>query len=141
MINLDLSFVVQLVNFLVLMLVLNFFLYKPIRKVLVDRNEEVAGAKARALVVDKEVQEKMALYEARLREVKVQAGDERSLLKKEAMAEEAVLLEKARLEAAEQLSAIKTRVTREAADARDLLRNQAQTLSLEICEKVLGRSL
>ena len=141
MINLDIAFVFQLVNFLVLMLVLNFLLYKPIRKVLADRDVEVSGAKARAAEVDREVQEKMALYEARLREVKVQAGEERGLLKKEAMAEEAVVLEKARTEAAEQLAAIKNRVTKEAADARELLRNQAQALSLEICEKVLGRGL
>jgi F-type H+-transporting ATPase subunit b len=140
-INLDIAFVVQLVNFLLLMLVLNFLLYKPIRKVLADRDAEVSGAKARAAEVDKEVQEKMALYEAKLREVKVQAGEERILLKKEAMEEEAALLEKARKEAAEEFTAIKGRVTKEAADAREMLRNQARSLSLEICEKVLGRSL
>ena len=42
MINLDVAFVFQLVNFLVLVLVLNVFLYKPIRKVLADRAEQVS---------------------------------------------------------------------------------------------------
>ena len=36
MIELNLSFVIQLVNFGILVLVLNVFLYKPIRKVLAD---------------------------------------------------------------------------------------------------------
>ena len=141
MINLDLAFVFQLVNFLVLVLLLNVFLYKPIRKVLADRAEQIRGAKAKAVEVDKEVQEKMALYETRLREVKAKAGAERAAMVKEAQAEEAVLVEKARKEAAASLATIKNRVAKEAADAKELLKEQARSLSLEICEKVLGRSL
>ncbi len=141
MINLDLAFVFQLVNFLVLVLLLNVFLYKPIRKVLADRGAQISGAKAKTIEVDREVQEKMALYESRLREVKAKAGEERSAMVKEAQAEEAALLEKARKEATDSLAAIKERVAKEAADARGLLKDQARSLSLEICEKVLGRSL
>lgn len=141
MINLDLAFVIQLINFLVLVLILNIFLFKPIRKVLADRNGELAAAKAKAEAVDKDVQEKMAEYETRLRAVKGEAGNERTTLIKEAQAEEAAVLEKARKEAAESLAAIKERIAREAADAKVLLQEQARTLSLEICEKVLGRSL
>ncbi len=141
MINVDLAFFIQMINFLVLMVVLNVFLYKPIRKVLADRDEEINGAKARAAEVDKDVQEKMAQYEARLREARARTNEERNALKKEALAQEADIVEKARKEAADSLAAIKNKVTKEAADAKELLREQARTLSLEICEKVLGRSL
>ncbi|WP_298270586.1 ATP synthase F0 subunit B [Geobacter sp.] len=141
MISLDLAFVIQVVNFLVLMLVLNILLYKPIRKVIADRKAKIEGAKERAAAVDREVQEKVALYEARLREVKAKAGEEREALRKEAQQEQAVRLERARAEAADSLSTIKNRVAKEAADAKELLKEQARALSLEICEKVLGRSL
>lgn len=141
MINLDWAFLFQLVNFGVLVLLLNVFLYKPIRKVLADRAEQINGAKAKAVEVDTEVQEKVALYEARLREVKVKAGAERAAMVKEAQGEETALLDKARKDSADSLSTIKSRVAREAADARDLLKVQARSLSLDICEKVLGRSL
>jgi len=141
LINLDLTFVVQVVNFLVLLLILNVFLYKPIRKVLADRKGEIDGARARALDVDRDVQEKLALYEARLREVKTSASDERSVLKKQAQEEEHLILDRARKEAAESLGAIKNKVAKEASDAREFLKQQAATLSSEICEKVLGRSL
>jgi F-type H+-transporting ATPase subunit b len=140
-INLDIAFVIQAVNFGILLLVLNIFLYKPIRKILADRQGELAGAKEKVARVDREVQEKIALYEARLKEVKTAASGDRDVLKKEAQAEEAVILEKARKEATDSLAAIKNRVAKEAADARDILREQARALSLEICEKVLGRSL
>jgi len=140
-INLDLAFVFQLINFLVLVLLLNVFLYKPIRKVLAERAEQISGAKARAVEVDKEVQDKMALYEARLRDVRAKAGEERAAMVKDAQAEEAQLVDKARKEATDSLTTIKTRIAGEVAAAKGLLTEQAGALSLEICEKVLGRSL
>ena len=141
MISLDLAFVIQVVNFLLLMLVLNIFLFKPIRKVIADRKAQISGAQERAAAVDKDVQEKVALYEARLREVKAKANEERDVLRKAALAEEAALIERARKEAADSLSSIKNRVAKEAGDAKAFLKEQARSLSLEICEKVLGRSL
>lgn len=141
MITLDLTFIIQIVNFFILMTVLNVFLFKPVRKVLADRETELAGARKKAADVDSDVQEKMALYEARLREVKMRAHDDRSVMIKDAQAEEAATLERARKEASDALGAIKSKVAQEAADAKNLLREQARSLSLEICEKVLGRSL
>jgi len=140
-ISLDLAFVIQFVNFLVLMLVLNIFLFKPIRKVMADRKAQIDGARERAVAVDKDVQEKMALYEARLREIKAKANAERDALRSDALREEAAVIEKARKEAADSLSSIKSRVAKEAADAKEFLTVQARSLSLDICEKVLGRSL
>lgn len=141
MINIDLAVVIQLVNFLVLMLVLNIFLYKPVRKVLAERQGRIAEAKSRAEGVDQDVQQKMDEYESRLKAMKSGAADERGALVKEAQAEESAILEAARKEAGETLSAIKARVAKESADARVLLQEQARALSVDICEKVLGRSL
>ena len=141
MINLDIAFVIQAINFGILLLLLNILLYRPIRKVLADRQGELADAKEKVAGVDREVQEKIAQYEARLKEVKTAASSDRDVLKKEAQAEEAAVLDKARKEAIDSLASIKNKVAKEAADARALLREQANALSLDICEKVLGRSL
>ena len=140
-IDIDLAFVIQLINFLVLLAVLNVLLYKPIRKVIAERQGKIADAKSRAEGVDQDVQAKMADYEARLKEMKSGAADERGALVKEAQAEETTILEAARKEASEALAAIKSRVAQEAADARAILQEQAKVLSVDICEKVLGRSL
>ena len=141
MINLDITFFIQIVNFLLLMLVLNFLLYKPLRKILADRAAEIAGGHAKAVEVDRDVQEKMAQYEARLLEAKSKANEERGILKKAALADEAVILDKARSEAGDSVNAIKKKVAKETIDARAFLREQIQSLSLEISEKVLGRRL
>jgi F-type H+-transporting ATPase subunit b len=83
----------------------------------------------------------MAEYDAKLKEMKAGATDERGNLIKEAQAEEATILEAARKDASETIATIKARVAQEAADAREILREQAKVLSVDICEKVLGRSL
>jgi F-type H+-transporting ATPase subunit b len=140
-INLDITFFIQIVNFLLLMLMLNILLYKPVRKILADRATEIAGGHEKAAEVDRDVQEKMAQYEDRLREAKAKASEERGILKKAALAEESTLLDKARQEATDAVNALKGKVAKEAAEAREYLKEQTQSLSLEICEKVLGRRL
>jgi F-type H+-transporting ATPase subunit b len=140
-INLDITFIFQIVNFLVLMLVLNIVLYKPVRKILADRAAEIAGGHEKAAEVDRDVQEKMTQYETRLREAKIKASEERGILKKAALAEESTLLENARKEATDSVNSLKVKVAKEAADAREYLKEQTRSLSLEICEKVLGRRL
>ena len=141
MIELNVAFFVQVVNFGILVLVLNIFLYKPIRKVLAERRQVIDGARETAASVDLEVQEKMAQYEAKLRDAKSEAGASRAESLKQAQQEETAVLEKARKESSESLASIRTKVAKEAADARELLKKQAEALSGDICEKILGRSL
>lgn len=141
MINLDITFIIQIINFLVLMIALNLVLYKPIRKLLADRSAEIAGGHEKAAELDNEVQEKMAQYETKLRDAKLKATEERGVMKKAAQAQEAEILDAARKEANASLTALKGRVEKEATQARDYLKEQTRMLSLEICEKVLGRRL
>lgn len=141
MIELNLSFVIQLINFGILVLVLNIFLYKPIRKVLADRRQVIDSAREKTASVDAEVESKMAQYEARLHAAKTEAGARRADALKVAQAEESAVLDKARKQAADSLASIRTRVAKEAAEARELLKKQAEILSGDICEKILGRSL
>jgi len=140
-IELNLAFFAQLLNFIVLIFVLNTFLYKPIRKVLSDRRQVIDSAREKAVSVDLEVQEKMALYEARLREVKAEAANMRATALKQAQAEESTLLEAARQEAMARLGTIRSRIAAESSEAKKMLAVQADALSGEICEKILGRSL
>ncbi len=141
MITLDLAFFVQIINFGILVLILNYALYKPIRAMLAQRRQEIASARERALSVDQQVGDKVAEYEARLRGAKAEVGARRAELVKEAQAEEASLLEKARSEAAASLASLRERIAKESAEARVVLQQQAQSLSGDICEKILGRSL
>lgn len=141
MINLDLAFVVQIINFGLLVLVLNMLLFKPVRTLLAQRRQEIQSARERAVAVDEQVESKVAQYEARLREAKAEVAARRAELVKEAQAEESGIMDKARQDAAASLSSLRERVAQESATARTLLQSQAEQLSSTICEKLLGRSL
>lgn len=141
MINIDIVFLFQTVNFLVLLLLLNVLLYKPVRKALGEREQEIAASRERTVSVDLEVKEKMARYEERLRQIKAEAAEERNRTLRDARAEEARLLEAARRDSADSLAGIRDTIRSAAAKEEELLRNRAETLSRLICEKVLGRSL
>lgn len=141
MINIDIVLLFQAVNFLVLLFLLNILLYKPIRKAIRERDEEIAASRQRTVSVDLEVKEKMAQYEERLRQVKAEAAEERNRTLREARADEGRILEAARRDASDSLAGVRDTIRTEAARAEELLRNRAEALSRIICEKVLGRSL
>jgi F-type H+-transporting ATPase subunit b len=141
MINIDIVLLFQVVNFLVLLFILNILLYKPIRKVLAERAAEIAASKEKTVSVDQEVREKMSQYEQKLHEVKAEATEERYKMLRAAREEEAQHLEAARREAADELARIRESIEKETVQAEAFLTAQADTLSHRICEKVLGRSL
>jgi F-type H+-transporting ATPase subunit b len=140
-IELNVAFFIQLINFGVLVLVLNLFLFKPIRKVLADRRQVIEFARNKTVSVEREVQEKMASYEIKLADAKAEAALRRAAALRQAQEEEALLLDKARKEAAAQLASICDKVAKESDNARELLKKQAGALSGNIIEKILGRSL
>jgi len=141
MINIDIVLLFQAVNFLALLFFLNIFLYKPIRKVLAERAAEVSASKEKTVSVDREVCEKMAQYEQKLQAVKADATEERTKMLRAAREEESRLIEAARGEAAEGLARIRQSIEKESAVAESFLKEQAASLSRQIAEKVLGRSL
>lgn len=141
MIELNFAYVIQLINFGILVLVLNIFLYKPLRKILSERQQTINSARDKASSVDAEVQEKMTQYETRLHAAKSEAAVKRAEALKAAQTEETAVLESARKQAANSLETIRSKVASEAATARELLKKQAEALSGDICEKILGRSL
>lgn len=141
MIELNAAFIIQIINFCILAFVLNTFLFKPLRRVLSDRRQTLDSSRLRTESVDRDVREKMALYESRLRDAKAEAALLRTATLKQAQSEETALLEQARLDASVTLSGIRDSIARESADARQLLKQHAQSLSDDICHKILGRSL
>jgi len=106
-----------------------------------ERRREIESSRSRAEAVDREIREKMALYETHLHDAKTEAGLCRAETLKQANDEESLILEKARTDANAMLETIRNAIARESADARELLKKHAQVLSSDICEKILGRSL
>jgi F-type H+-transporting ATPase subunit b len=141
MINIDIVFLFQTVTFLVLLFLLNILLYKPIRKVMADRDAEISAAREKTVSVDADVREKMADYERKLREVKAGATEERGEMVRQARSEETILLDAARRDATDTLTEIRKVIRKESEESEGFLRERADALSRVISEKLLGRSL
>ncbi|NVN92062.1 MAG: hypothetical protein HXX11_15880, partial [Desulfuromonadales bacterium] len=53
MIELNAAFFIQLINFGILVVILNTFLYKPLRKIMLDRRQTLAASRQRTESVDR----------------------------------------------------------------------------------------
>lgn len=141
MIELDGTLVLQFVNFMILMVVLNALLFKPLRGALKARKETIEGSKAKVQDIDEQVQAQIARYEAQLQEARQQGSQERSALRKTGQEEEVRILGEANRSAAERLQTITAQIQDEANSARQALRGETEALAKEIAGKVLGRAV
>jgi F-type H+-transporting ATPase subunit b len=131
----------QFANFFVLMIILNFLLYRPLRKILSDRRDTVEGSYRKARELEEQINEKMARYQERLQEAKLKGNQEKASLRAAALQKEAEILSEAHEAAAKNLKSIKNQVVAEAGKARRSLREEAQALAAGVASKVLGREL
>jgi len=140
-IQLDYTLLIQMGNFLVLLWLLNKFLYKPILGVLDERRRRMEASERSV----REFQERASIqweqYQAELQKAKSAAAAEKEKLKAEGTEAERKLLEQARLEASRSVEESRKILEEQLQQARQALRAQADTLGLEMAEKILGRGL
>jgi len=140
-ISVDWTLGLQFLNFIILLLILNKLLYKPLSKIMAQRREKIEGSYARAKELETGIDEKMRLYQQQLNDAKIFANEERSQLRKGAIEVEAALLSEAHKKATARLQMIKAQVASEAEDARKILQSEARSLAGQIATKILGREL
>jgi F-type H+-transporting ATPase subunit b len=140
-IKLDWTLFLQFANFMILMAVLNVLLYKPLRAALKARKDAIEGCRAKVQDIEAQVQAQIASYEAKLQEARFQGGQARAALRKAAHEEESRILGEANHAAAVKIQAIKEQIQTEASAARQILRDETETLAREIAGKVLGRAV
>ena len=141
MIKLDWTLLLQFANFMILLVVLNVLLFKPLRNVLAARKATIDGDLAKARSLDEQIQAQVAEYEAKLQEARLRGSQERTALRQAALNEEASQLGAANEKASRRLQVLKEQIAGEAESARQGLRSETQALAREIAGKVLGRSL
>jgi len=140
-IKLDWTLFLQFANFVILLVVLNALLFKPLRAALAARKATIDGDLAKARALDGEVQTQVAEYEAKLQEARQRGSQERLALRQAALAEETRLLGSANEKASQRLQSLKEQVAAEAETARQGLRAETEALARQVAGKVLGREL
>ncbi len=141
MIDIDSTLWLQLVNFLVLIFILNALLFKPILGIMEKRRQQFEGARDEVRGLHESVETKMAEYEEAVRKAKQQAMEQKAELVKEGAEEARKIVDAVRGVIPKMMEEFQGKMNREIDEARGVLKNQSRRLSLEIAEKVLGRSL
>jgi len=140
-ISVDWTLGLQFLNFIILLLILNKILYRPLLKIIAERSDKIAGLYAGAKDLEAGIDEKMQRYQQQLNDAKFQANEERNKLKQAASEEEVKLLTEARGKASARLEKIKSQVAVEAGEASKILQTEAGALAEQITTKILGREL
>jgi F-type H+-transporting ATPase subunit b len=141
MIELNFTLIIQLVIVLTLMGILTQILFKPFLNVIQERRNRIEGAEKRAKDLQQQAEELIERYREAIAAGQAQGAGIRDEIRKTSLAAETEILQKAMDQANQLIQEVKSRIGEEARSARADLRLQAQDLSREITEKILGRSL
>ena len=141
MISIDYTLLIQIIGFFILLVVLNQFLYKPVQRILKEREEKIEGSIKKAAQTDKEIAEGIIAYEKKLKEAAVKGNEERARIRQEGIEKEKAALEAARAEAFRELTGIRNEIEASKKSAIAGLGTEAMSLARDIAGKVLERSV
>jgi F-type H+-transporting ATPase subunit b len=139
--DLNITFFVQVVNFLFLIAVLNWLLVKPTLRILEERRQQVEGTGEEAKRLTAETEQHIAEYERSLAEARVAAGRQKERLRMEGVERENEIIRTAREQARQMVEEMKEKIAREAKNASAAMKGEIEVLSTEITKKVLGRGI
>ena len=140
-INLNMTLLVQMVNFLILIVLLQRFLYKPLTQFLATRADGIKRSLEEAKAAREAAANAQQEYEARIAATRREAAALRESAVREVEEERQRLLKVSRDEAARLLTEAKAQIEQEVKRAKAELRAEVVGLSLGVAERLIGRSL
>jgi F-type H+-transporting ATPase subunit b len=132
---------VQIANFLVLLIVLHFLLFKPLLSIMQERQQTVSGAFTDAKTAQEKVQMHLEQYKASLAESKQKAAAAYNALYQQGLDAQRDMLSAERAKAGELLDTARAEIASASAAARTDIRKEAEKLSQDISSKLLGRAV
>ncbi len=140
MVSIDYTLFIQIVNFLLLIAILHVLLYKPILKIMKERENRLKASEEEVKSLYQTIERKTAEYEEKIRLAKMEAMNQRNEIQKQGALEAQRIIEAAREEIARLTEEFKEKLAKEMEEARNILTAQSRTISFEIAERVLGRT-
>jgi F-type H+-transporting ATPase subunit b len=138
MIDLDITFFIQFVNFCITLVVLNVVLIRPVREIIKKRNDRMASYMEDAEKFNNSAEEKLENYSAALNEARAKGTQERNKYREEGQAEEKEIISEVSSEVSEKLAEERKAIESEVQSTMDSLKNKVDDLSGRMVEKVLA---
>jgi F-type H+-transporting ATPase subunit b len=139
MVSVDGSIVLQIVNFLVLIWILNMILYQPIRKILLARKEKMVGMQSDIDGSAQQVQSKEDAYADGVRQARAAGQKEKEALMQAAAEEEKAIIGKINASAQAELKDVKEKINQEMVTVKAALEQEIDAFADAIGQKILGR--
>ncbi len=140
MIELNITLIIQLVNFLILLALLNVLIYKPIRGIVKQRQAKMSSDLTEIERFNEQARSKLDEYQAALDRSRKEAGEIRESEKKNAVAEEKDILAAAGEEGATALNAARKDIEAQSKEARKALSQQVKKYAKLVTDKVLVKA-
>ena len=137
----DYTIFVQMVTFLALICILNFLLYKPILTIIDRRKKQLEELENEIKLFNDSVDKRAAEYDEKLKLAKTNASEIKKEIVKEGADKAKSIVDEVRNEIPLMAQEFQRKMDKEITAARQILEGQSKRLSLEIAEKVLGRSV
>ena len=141
LIDVDHTVFIQLGIFLLLMLVLNKFLWKPYLRVRTERVARVEGYREEAVKLEADAQHRLARADAALAEARRVGAGERAVARAEAHTREQTLLAEATAAAQRKLADARGRLTAAVQAERKKLEADSSEVAMAAARKILGREV
>jgi len=141
MIEINQSLIFQIINLLLLMLILNALLYKPIRTILKNRAEKMASLEAEANKARADLVQKDQDYQNQLQLARKEGFEYKNQLKLAGQEEEKKVLQEAGQQVDAQLDQNRQKIVQQVEAARRKLSAEVSSFSQEIAQKILGRTI
>ena len=141
MISVSPYLLVQMANFILLILILNAILYKPIRNMLIERKKKVQGAEEGIEAARQSADEAQQAFKDKMGDAKMKGHQQKEALKEAGQGEERRLLDEINQKAQAELEAVRGQIAKDAEEARNKLKAEIEAFSAAIAEKILGRAV
>lgn len=141
MLDIDISLLVQMANFFILLVIMNMILYRPLRKIMDQRREKISGLEREIEGLIKNANQKLEDFKAKLTDANIRGNKERETLKGTGLAEEKQVTSKARSEAEAYKDGVLSQMGQDVSKARGELKGQVAVFASEITAKILGRGV
>lgn len=141
MVEINLTIVVQVIQFLILVFILNRLLFKPIGQVLAERQQQITSWEEKTQNLQETARLNLEKYENQLTEERLKARESQEQLTRELKEKEDENIRAVSEKAALIVAETQQELEQERERLRVELRQQAKELSQILAEKVLGRGL
>lgn len=140
MINISVpTLILQLLQFLLLIWILNRLMFRPILRLINDRDKHIEKIKQDVENAEREATELANKSMAMEKDARLDAGEERAGLRQEANSQMESIFEDTRKEMDTIMSEAEKEIDTQVEKAKDILHKEAAVLAEEIIEKVIGR--